>query len=110
MMISYTPHARVHVSSTETALSYWYSPIEMKVREATDGDDEWGPHGPVMADIAKATCSEQVYHECMEMLWRRILKDREGKFWRRIYKVRGSVCVSRAAPVMTVMIHAELFF
>ena len=30
-----------------------YSPIEVKVREATNGDEQWGPHGTVMAEIAK---------------------------------------------------------
>ncbi len=32
-----------------------YSPIEVKVREATNGDEQWGPHGTLMAEIAKVS-------------------------------------------------------
>ena len=101
-----------------------YSPIEVKVREATNGDEPWGPHGSLMNEIAsvrqaaglraasaplqgppipthphpsppipttspQATFNYEDYPEAMGMLWRRILKDREGKHWRRIYKVGG---------------------
>ena len=40
----------------------------------------------------QATFSYEDYPEVMGMLWRRILKDREGKFWRRIYKVWRTAC------------------
>eukprot|EP00045_Choanoeca_perplexa_P008072 m.73855 g.73855 ORF g.73855 m.73855 type:complete len:488 (+) comp14343_c0_seq1:55-1518(+) len=63
-----------------------YSPAEVKVREATNPDEAWGPHGTIMAEIAKFTYSYEDYPEAMGMLWQRILKNREGKHWRRIYK------------------------
>lgn len=34
-----------------------HSEIERKVREATDNDEPWGPHGTLMTEIAKATFS-----------------------------------------------------
>lgn len=78
-----------------------YSPIEVKVREATNGEEPWGPHGSLMAEIAKvstagecgltcflqSTFSYEEFPEAMGMLWRRMLKEKDGKFWRRIYKV-----------------------
>ncbi|EDQ87750.1 uncharacterized protein MONBRDRAFT_33107 [Monosiga brevicollis MX1] len=63
-----------------------YTPIEVKVREATNPDEAWGPHGTLMSEIAQATYSYEEYPEAMNMLWKRILKDREGRNWRRIYK------------------------
>lgn len=32
-----------------------YSPTEVKVREATNGEEAWGPHGTVMGEIAVET-------------------------------------------------------
>jgi hypothetical protein len=32
-----------------------YSPAEVKVREATNPDEAWGPHGSIMAEIAKVS-------------------------------------------------------
>ncbi|EGD78406.1 hypothetical protein PTSG_09102 [Salpingoeca rosetta] len=63
-----------------------YSEIEVKVRQATDGNEPWGPHGTLMSELSQATYSYEDYPEVMGMLWRRILKDREGKNWRQIYK------------------------
>lgn len=63
-----------------------HSPVEVKVREATNPDEAWGPHGSVMHEIAKATFNYEEFPEAMGMLWKRLLKDREGKNWRRIYK------------------------
>ena len=37
--------------------------------------------------VTQATYSYEEYPEAIGMLWKRILKDREGKNWRRIYKV-----------------------
>lgn len=64
-----------------------YTPMEIKVREATDGDEAWGPHGTLMADIAKASFDPVLCQEILRMLWKRILKNsHDGKNWRRIYK------------------------
>jgi hypothetical protein len=66
-----------------------FSEIEVKVREATNPDEPWGPHGSLMNEIAQATFEhDKKYAECMMMVWKRTLKDsHEGKNWRRIYKV-----------------------
>ena len=65
--------------------------------------DPWGPHGSLMSrlpllkstncslllsgEIAAATFNYEEYAECMGMVWKRVLKDKnEGKNWRRIYK------------------------
>ncbi len=65
-----------------------FSPIEVKVREATNPDEAWGPHGSIMNEIAQATFEYEHYGECMAMVWKRTLKDaHEGENWRRIYKV-----------------------
>ena len=38
-------------------------------------------------EIAAATFNYEEYAECMGMVWKRVLKDKnEGKNWRRIYK------------------------
>jgi hypothetical protein len=71
-----------------------YSPIEVKVREATNPDEPWGPHGTLMAEIAQATYSYDSYSEAMDMVWRRVLLDVEPKAWRRIYKVHNNLLVS----------------
>ncbi|XP_078660043.1 clathrin interactor 1-like isoform X11 [Branchiostoma floridae x Branchiostoma belcheri] len=61
-----------------------YSEVEAKVREATN-DDEWGPHGTLMAEIAKYTFTYEHFPEVMGMLWKRMLHDPQ-KNWRRPYK------------------------
>ena len=43
---------------------------------------EWG---------TQASYNYEDYSELMDMLWKRVLKDREGKYWRRIYKVGGGL-------------------
>ncbi|XP_078588822.1 clathrin interactor 1-like isoform X13 [Branchiostoma floridae x Branchiostoma japonicum] len=61
-----------------------YSEVEAKVREATN-DDEWGPHGTLMAEIAKYTFTYEHFPEVMGMLWKRMLTEPK-KNWRRPYK------------------------
>ncbi|CAI8009116.1 Clathrin interactor 1 [Geodia barretti] len=60
-----------------------YSDVESKVREATN-DETWGPHGTLMADIAKYTFTYEHYPEVMTMLWKRMFEARRN--WRRTYK------------------------
>lgn len=62
-----------------------YSEVESKVREATN-DDQWGPHGSLMNEIAKYTFMYENFPEVIGMLWKRMLM--EKKNWRRTYKVR----------------------
>lgn len=61
-----------------------YTEIEAKVREATN-DDTWGPHGTIMAEIARYTYTYEHFPEVMSMLWKRMLHENK-KNWRRIYK------------------------
>ncbi|XP_070540276.1 clathrin interactor 1-like isoform X2 [Ptychodera flava] len=61
-----------------------YSEVEAKVREATN-DDQWGPHGTLMAEIAKETFTYEHFPEVMGMLWKRMLTE-PRKNWRRTYK------------------------
>ena len=44
--------------------------IESKVREATN-DDEWGPHGGLMQEVAQYTYQYEHFPEVMGMLWKR---------------------------------------
>lgn len=60
-----------------------YTEVESKVREATN-DDQWGPHGTAMAEIAKYTYTYEHFPEVMGMIWKRMLH--EKKNWRRVYK------------------------
>jgi len=60
-----------------------YTEVESKVREATN-DDQWGPHGSVMGELAKYTYTYENFPEVMGMLWKRMLL--EKKNWRRVYK------------------------
>ena len=62
-----------------------YTDVEAKVREATN-DDTWGPHGSLMAEIAKETYTYEHFPEVMAMIWKRMLHDSK-KNWRRVYKV-----------------------
>eukprot|EP00041_Stephanoeca_diplocostata_P011374 m.187745 g.187745 ORF g.187745 m.187745 type:complete len:540 (+) comp18509_c0_seq1:223-1842(+) len=63
-----------------------YNEVERKVREATNPDEAWGPHGSVMAEIAQATYRYDEFPDAMGMLWKRLLQDRKPQAWRRIYK------------------------
>ncbi|KAH9300316.1 hypothetical protein KI387_011899, partial [Taxus chinensis] len=57
--------------------------IEQKVLDATS-NEPWGPHGTVMAEIAKATKN---FNECqliMSVLWKRI--GDTARNWRHVYK------------------------
>ncbi|XP_012560638.1 clathrin interactor 1 isoform X2 [Hydra vulgaris] len=60
-----------------------YTEVETKVREATN-DDQWGPHGTIMNELAKFTYTYEHFPEVMGMLWKRLLL--EQKYWRRVYK------------------------
>ncbi|XP_071828337.1 uncharacterized protein [Apostichopus japonicus] len=61
-----------------------YTEVEAKVREATN-DEQWGPHGSLMAEISKETYTYEHFPEVMGMLWKRMLQDNK-KNWRRVYK------------------------
>lgn len=61
-----------------------YTEVEAKVREATN-DEQWGPHGTLMAEIARETFTYEHFPEVMGMLWKRMLQDNK-KNWRRVYK------------------------
>lgn len=70
-------------SSTNIVMNY--TEVEAKVREATN-EEQWGPHGSLMAEIAKETFTYEHFPEVMGMLWKRMLQDNK-KNWRRVYKV-----------------------
>lgn len=76
--------AVVMLCSTNVVMNY--SEVEAKVREATN-DDAWGPHGTIMAEIAKHTFTYEGFPEVMAMLWSRMFD--KNKNWRRTYKVCG---------------------
>jgi len=61
-----------------------YTEVETKVREATN-DDEWGPHGGLMQEIAQYTYQYEHFPEVMGMLWKRMFEE-QRKNWRRTYK------------------------
>ena len=69
-----------------------YTEVEAKVREATN-DDTWGPHGSVMAEIARETYTYEHFPEVMGMVWKRMLQDNK-KNWRRVYKVSHRATVN----------------
>ena len=70
-----------------------FTEVEVKVREATDPDEAWGPTGAQMNELAAATYSADDYVPLMSMLWKRVFKDMEvGANWRRIYKVPQALC------------------
>ncbi|XP_071947111.1 clathrin interactor 1-like isoform X10 [Antedon mediterranea] len=72
------------ISDKVTNVVMNYSEVEAKVREATN-DEQWGPHGSLMAEIAKETYTYEHFPEVMGMLWKRMLQDNK-KNWRRVYK------------------------
>lgn len=78
----------VLLDSTNVVMNY--TEIEAKVREATN-DDTWGPHGTIMAEIARYTYTYEHFPEVMSMLWKRMLHENK-KNWRRIYKVWTYLC------------------
>ena len=59
------------------------SDTEILVRDATN-NEQWGPSGSDMRQIADLTYSPTDYNEIMTTLWER-LEDR-GKNWRHVYK------------------------
>lgn len=61
-----------------------YTEVEAKVREATN-DEQWGPHGTLMHEIAQHTYQYEHYSEVMGMLWKRMFGDKKN--WRITYKV-----------------------
>ena len=61
-----------------------FTEAEIKVREAT-ADEQWGPHGSLMQEIAQLTLSYEYYNEVMSMLWKRMFQEKEN--WRVTYKV-----------------------
>lgn len=66
-----------------------YTEIEGKVREATN-DEQWGPTGQIMQELAHATFTYEHFPEVMSMLWKRMLQDNKTN-WRRTYKVRSII-------------------
>lgn len=61
-----------------------YTEVEAKVREATN-DEQWGPTGKQMTELAQHTFTYEHFPEVMGMLWKRMLQ--EGTYnWRRVYK------------------------
>ncbi|KAJ6221659.1 hypothetical protein RDWZM_000204 [Blomia tropicalis] len=61
-----------------------YTEVEAKVREATN-DEQWGPTGTQMQELAQHTFTYEHFPEVMGMLWRRMLQDNAYN-WRRSYK------------------------
>lgn len=55
-----------------------------KVREATN-DEQWGPTGTQMQELAQHTFTYEHFPEVMGMLWKRMLQDSSTN-WRRTYK------------------------
>ncbi len=54
------------------------------MREATN-DEQWGPTGKQMTELAQHTFTYEHFPEVMGMLWKRMLQ--EGTYnWRRVYK------------------------
>ena len=85
-----------------------YNEVERKVREATNPDEAWGPHGSVMAEIAQATYRYDEFPDAMGMLWKRLLQDRKPQSWRRIYKslllLHHLICNGSERVVETVLL------
>lgn len=48
-----TMHPPVVFVSVSVDLAMNYSEIEVKVRQATDGNEPWGPHGSIMNELAQ---------------------------------------------------------
>ena len=46
-------HPPVVFVSVSVDLAMNYSEIEVKVRQATDGNEPWGPHGSIMNELAQ---------------------------------------------------------
>ncbi|OIW06859.1 hypothetical protein TanjilG_18241 [Lupinus angustifolius] len=57
--------------------------IEQKVLDATS-NEAWGPHGLLLADIARASRNYHEYQMIMAVIWKRI--NDTGKNWRHVYK------------------------
>ncbi|XP_020580817.1 clathrin interactor EPSIN 2-like, partial [Phalaenopsis equestris] len=57
--------------------------IEQKTLDATS-NEPWGTRGPLMAEIAQASCNYNDYQLIMAVLWKRIQDT--GKNWRHVYK------------------------
>ncbi len=76
----------VTFSSVNVAMNY--TDVEIKVREATN-DEQWGPTGTIMQEIATYTFTYEHYTEVMAMLWKRMFQEKEN--WRSIYKVSSVI-------------------
>lgn len=61
------------------------SPMEAKVREATDPDEPWGASSTLMQEIAQATHNFQHFNEILPLIWSRF-HESEARQWRQIYK------------------------
>ncbi|KAJ1648197.1 hypothetical protein LPJ64_000458 [Coemansia asiatica] len=60
-----------------------YTPMQMKVREATS-NDPGGPSGALMNEIAQATYNQADFLDVMSMLDKRL--NDKGKNWRHVFK------------------------
>lgn len=85
-----------------------YTEIEGKVREATN-DEQWGPTGQIMQELAHATFTYEHFPEVMSMLWKRMLQDNKTN-WRRTYKVGQRVYCIYSMNVCDVLTVSYLFF
>jgi hypothetical protein len=59
-------------------------PLEQKVHDATN-TDPWGPHGAVLAEIARCTTTADERAQVMAVLWRRVAEEKPEQ-WRVVYK------------------------
>jgi hypothetical protein len=59
-------------------------PLEQKVHDATDSAP-WGPHGAVLAEIARCTTTADERAQVMAVLWRRVAEEKPEQ-WRVVYK------------------------
>ncbi|KAL7669662.1 hypothetical protein ACOME3_010309 [Neoechinorhynchus agilis] len=62
-----------------------YTDVEVKVLNATN-DDNWGPHGKAMQEIADLTLSSSSFTEIMGIVWKRLSVNSATNHPRRIYK------------------------
>ncbi|KAI9298566.1 hypothetical protein K502DRAFT_286337, partial [Neoconidiobolus thromboides FSU 785] len=64
-------------------MTFNYSEIQVKVRDATSNDPV-GPSAKTLSEIARATFSHHTFIEVMEILDKRL--DDAGKQWRHVFK------------------------
>ncbi|XP_065183321.1 epsin-1-like [Sycon ciliatum] len=60
-----------------------FTPIQVKVRDATS-NDPWGPPTALLADISDAAQNPDILDEIFQIIWKRLGDD--GKNWRHVFK------------------------